>query len=1312
MSYKSALPSSQPTSHPTRIPSARPSRQPVPNPTSAPSNPTSTPTRQPYSLPTSQPSHCPTSPTMRPSSQPNSRPSRQPVMIPTKQPSRQPVYRPSKQPSKQPLAKPSLQPRSHPSMKPSAQPSSSPLVLAPSIQPTKQPILQPMARPSRQPSSQPHARPSRNPTSQPSWSPSIQPSRKPVTHPTQQPSTHPSNQPLQTPTQQPLLKPTAYPSRIPSSQPRGKPTHKPTAQPSRQPNHRPTNSPKVVPSRQPTSVPTHNPTRQPKIIPSRQPTTQPVSKPKSMPTSDPLSDPTSQPTKQPQKAPSCHPTSHPTHQRSFQPTKQPPSAQPIDIPSARPSCQPTHQISNYPSSVPSQQPVSRPSSHPGNAPTRRPSLYPSSQPVNHPSKEPSSSPSYSPFYNPTEQPTSKPTLQSSTHPSLSPMILPSMQPSSVPSRQPTVTPTDQPISHPSHQPVCNPTQQPFGRPTVRPKTSPTSKPTCHPSSSRPTKQPIDSPSAHPSLQPLEQPTSQPIKNPSSQPSKHPIMKPSHQPNRKPSLQPDSHPTEQPWCQPTFQLTSIPSSSPSLEPATFLATFLIVNLTYPILLSAHQHSLLFAVASSLNLDISNVLYIMSPTKTDVNHRELSGSAVAAATTLITAPVLTSTDSGIYADYLYRQLQTAVDSAVATKFFRSELYVQLGNSTDSNAAIIAVMRGNFIAFPSLQPTAFDSTEASKSSGSPSTINQALLLGLVFGICALGCTAVPVYLLIKMNLAKKDKGKVEAAPITETDAPEAVSNDLKHDDRDSHSLFVSKTELLETRADNVYVRGKDPPAVDPVHLVSADLADKFYFSEKTLDRNWAKDSLHISFAPQVNLETLDNYSPRDRRIPSKAPCHDFDDFYKAVARGSFSDEETEADADSLITSETTKYKRGNLEFELLLKELKHMLGVDQLSSESVPSSNVTQQEFSKEENHLFELLLEKVKLILRRESGNFNSALLSEEEFFASKEENEIFELLLKEVRSMLAGRQNESSILDVEDLRDDSLTSSMLRDHLMNPRISQKFKNSLIKLSSVAPDSELESSSQAKGISEKKVVEFSEEKVASYFSTDPAVLDSHDIDFETTYSSSLSNVKNSSNAMRDAKASRALMIRSDSTPYTVKFSDIYPEAEFFYSSDGIFMKRGTDSRFCSTERKAVHRKMPSIPRSPKSSSSDRRSSRLLYRSGSFDSKDCNEAPREIATPRDVSFDVKLNSPQRQSPTMPQSLSPQNISIHSFSQPNSPDKDNPPRKAKIKVNKNGTTDAADALRRQNSPRVHDIKLKFENMIQRNTSEVNSPPKKTLLL
>jgi hypothetical protein len=460
-------------------------------------------------------------------------------------------------------------------------------------------------------------------------------------------------------------------------------------------------------------------------------------------------------------------------------------------------------------------------------------------------------------------------------------------------------------------------------------------------------------------------------------------------------------------------------------------------------------------------------------------------------------------------------------------------------------------------------------------------------------------------------------------------------------------------------------------------------------------------------VNLEALDNDSTPGRSIQAHEPNRGFDHFYDAVSRGSFSDEESEADADSLTTSETLKHKRGNLEFELLLKELKNILHMDRIPSDAIPPVNETHQEFSKEENYLFELLLEKVKRILRSEGQNAEGIFADDKDLSASKEENEIFELLLLEVKSLLAGRQfnsslvNEKSPIKVDNMIDNSLTSSMLRNHLMNPRISQKFKKSL-KLISAVPDIGSTPRVQAKTVAEVPMI--SKEKMAAYFSAHLESVDSHDIDFETTYANTLSNLKAGSNVMRDAKASRALTTASDSTPYTVRFSDIYPEAEYFYSADGLFMQRGligaVDARFISPESKEFNRP------------------RRLVRTRSFDSEKSVHAPRQLAIPRTGSFDTIVNSSPRPSLrttiklAMRPKLSPEKKSIANLSPPSVPERDDCPSNAKIKAVAGSKVDAANAKQHQSPTRVHDMKLKFEKMIQRNIGDVHSPSKKTSLL
>ena len=590
----------------------------------------------------------------------------------------------------------------------------------------------------------------------------------------------------------------------------------------------------------------------------------------------------------------------------------------------------------------------------------------------------------------------------------------------------------------------------------------------------------------------------------------PSVQPFHFPSRQPSLQPVRDPTLQPARDPTSPPTSIPTSNPSAVPASFLATFLIVNLTSPVLLSAQQQSLLYAVASSLDLDASGILYIGSASKAAGKRRELSGSAVAVATTLVTAPASTlHRNSSMYADQLFQELQNAVASAVATKYFRSELNAQLGNGADSNAAIIAVARGDFVAFPTLQPTVQYNAQASKSSEPPSAINQALLLGLVFGIFAIGCTAVPVYLVLKRNLKKKDQEKDEIVAVTETEsraeALEPMNDELSKENKESSHQ--------EIKTANFSRRG--PPSSDPSIRGFICKTDKS--GGKLQDSGLSENDQLIIFAPNVNLEPFGNASSSEKGLEPDANQSSFSMFYELVQGSNLNedDADSDGDADTVVTAELVTQKRDNSEFEVLLAELKHQLNVDSLASEqmlpTIPAT-VTHREFSRDENETFELLLQKVKAILQRD-GDIAAVLGGEDkELIAAKMGNE---LLLQKVKSFLVDRQSAVSIADRDSFTqraclqpEDIFNFSQVHERVTNPKKSERFREAvkgLIPDIYVNPLAEVRRKSKPGQIS-------GVESAPAFHSCDFEDRDSHDIDYSRAYNDSPSDKMRSKSARK--------------------------------------------------------------------------------------------------------------------------------------------------------------------------------------------------------
>jgi len=289
-------------------------------------------------------------------------------------------------------------------------------------------------------------------------------------------------------------------------------------------------------------------------------------------------------------------------------------------------------------------------------------------------------------------------------------------------------------------------------------------------------------------------------------------------------------------------------------------------------------------------------------------------------------------------------------------------------------------------------------------------------------------------------------------------------------------------------------------------------------------------------------------------------------------FSDLYEDSDSQSDTSSENGLHKRGNDDFEMLLKELKNILGMDSTPTRDGDGQNSSplyingikvdhDLDKGRYENGLFELLLKEVKTILYSKQENQRDSQALEDDLSSAKKNNDFFELLLQEVKSILAVRRTtgtrtiQNDRLLTRTLSGDSLargvthdlTSSMLRKHFQNPVVSHKFRESLSKLDAIKVD-QLQNEGRSSA-SDDTIL--SEEKVLI---NQPTFCDSDELDFGKTYSNSR-NVSNdvTSNHLRTVLAVKSNDYVHDLTPYTVKLADIYPNEENFQSSEAWKMYR---------------------------------------------------------------------------------------------------------------------------------------------------------------
>jgi hypothetical protein len=448
---------------------------------------------------------------------------------------------------------------------------------------------------------------------------------------------------------------------------------------------------------------------------------------------------------------------------------QQPSKQPMVSPSTQPFLNPSAQISLKPSTIPSYQPskqpiVIRPSSRPSKqqlfTPSTQPYVIPSNLPSICPATHPSIQPSSKPLVIPSCHPSKSPLLEPTNQPFLSPLSFPSFQPFSLPTKQPGLVPSAQPsiipIKNPSYQPYHLPTKQPHSKPSCQPKFHPTIQ-----STSKPTIQFV----AHPSFQPNKTPSSQPttfpnVLQPSSQPSTDPQLTP--YPTNHPTIESSTFPTS--GTQPNTYISTespiflplesiIPSFSSTFLATRFYSSFIVINVSSPIIGNEYKTAIIKTVGILLNINSSYIMFTKGIISTSQN----------VVSFLLETVVILSSESCPFcenSDYFIANITKLISQAVytgrATSIFRSELAL-IGIAYENLLpSIITFIANNNASFPSPQPSKLTNTDSLQVNASVSRANKDLLYGLLIGIIVLICSTGPVYFLFRRasNQSKKSK------------------------------------------------------------------------------------------------------------------------------------------------------------------------------------------------------------------------------------------------------------------------------------------------------------------------------------------------------------------------------------------------------------------------------------------------------------------------------------------------------------------------------------------------------------------------------
>jgi len=116
------------------------------------------------------------------------------------------------------------------------------------------------------------------------------------------------------------------------------------------------------------------------------------------------------------------------------------------------------------------------------------------------------------------------------------------------------------------------------------------------------------------------------------------------------------------------------------------------------------------------------------------------------------------------FLTSLLHSAVYNGEATNVFRHRLE-EMAIYDVTLPVIVAVIAGDYVASPTASPTNLMlSDNNGASSGSKTTVNSALLVGVVVGLFGLICISVPVFLVVRRETRKKGEKSEQALTIDE--------------------------------------------------------------------------------------------------------------------------------------------------------------------------------------------------------------------------------------------------------------------------------------------------------------------------------------------------------------------------------------------------------------------------------------------------------------------------------------------------------------------------------------------------------------------
>ena len=208
-------------------------------------------------------------------------------------------------------------------------------------------------------------------------------------------------------------------------------------------------------------------------------------------------------------------------------------------------------------------------------------------------------------------------------------------------------------------------------------------------------------------------------------------------------------------------------------------------------SGHKIAFIDTIAAVIKLPVSDVVVLNS---TGVSRR-LSTVFYSIERVRITASEsaysIRDENSTLFLQFLSSMITSAVYSGQATEIFRSKLS-SMHIVDVSEPAIVAYVAGDFVSSPTKSPSILIQSDSSSAGNAKSSVNMALVAGVVAGLVGLLCAATPVVMYFRRESKKKEeKGDSKGNSIVED-----IVCDINTDGMPLGDISLAKSGIKESR------------------------------------------------------------------------------------------------------------------------------------------------------------------------------------------------------------------------------------------------------------------------------------------------------------------------------------------------------------------------------------------------------------------------------------------------------------------------------------------------------------------------------------